>query len=402
MSITLRDCLKLPIFFSSYVAAGEKGLDHPVDTVTTAEIFPEDIEVFKKFAHPNELTISAFASIQDNPSMQLEIMRRSNEAKGAGLILFYVGIYLKEISKEMIQLANELQYPVIVIPSDADIAYVDMISAVMELIVKDKMKDDSFISTTNQYVNAVLNNNSPQTAFLSQSLNINDQELHGFCIMTGCDQNSLITCAQFLIQGLSDINIQTVCAAVDEHYVLLLYTKERENNIHSLYQEILDQYLSDGTYPDTLLIFSMFQKGIRSHLHNVYLNFCEFFSYFMIIFPYRTLFNYHAVSFIQNCLSIIRYENHYFDEGGTYHFFTSVLEPELFSTLCCFLLDGNMNTAATAKYLYVHTNTIIYRIRKIKERLHISLSELSDITTLSTIAAIYRIVNTPHSPMNRS
>lgn len=51
-----------------------------------------------------------------------------------------------------------------------------------------------------------------------------------------------------------------------------------------------------------------------------------------------------------------------------------------------------MSSSAAAKLLYVHTNTIIYRINKIKERLHLTLSDTSEINSLCTALAVRRIL----------
>lgn len=395
MSITVNDCLKLPIFASATVAAGASGLDRYVNTITTAEIISESEEEFNKIVRPNELTISAFASITDNLELQVATVRRSAAAKGAGLILFYVGIYLKEVSRQLLDVANELNYPIIVIPSDSGIAYVDMISSVMELLMKEKLRDKTVKESTNDYVSAVLNSNHVQSDILAQKLGINSRNLRGICVLSEIRElkssSAALARSENLSDSLRELGIEEISSVVDGKVVLLLFAESDKDLLNAAFEEELKIFTGSLEGSD-IIIFSHFSKTSEIPLNVIYFDLCNAVKYFPSIFPYRRGFNGFAVQFALNCENIIKYHQDYFNESRIYALLDQVTDEDLIKTLSIYMLDANMSPSAASKLLFVHTNTVNYRINKIKEKLHLTLSDTSEISSLSTALAIRRIL----------
>lgn len=395
MPITVRDCLKLPTFASAIVAAGETGLDHRVDTITIAEIIPDSDDVFKQYAHPNELTISAFASIANNPELQLRTIRRSAASNGAGLVLFYVGVYLKELSQEILDLANELSYPIIVMPLDSNVAYVDMIYSVMGLIMKEKLLNNTIKESTNDYVAALLSNNQIQADIYAKKLGICSNDLHGICIFSGNSNskanNSTLTLSKQFMFTLNNLGIQAISSTVDERVVLLLLSKSKVQSIYFAFKEELKNF-TNSINSSEVIVFAHFSKVSNIPLSDIYHNFCNAEKYLPIIFPYRNGFDSFSVQFALNCANIIKYNKEFFDESKIYSLLDKLDDDYLLETLSTYMLDSNMNSSVTSRYLYVHTNTIIYRINKIKDILHLTLTDTSEIVTLCTALAVRRII----------
>lgn len=394
MQITVKKCLSLPIFSSATVVAGADGLNHTVDSITTAEIFPENNEIFNKFVRPNELTISAFASIHDNLKIQQQVVRRSAASKGAGLILCYVGFYLKEISQDLINIANELNYPIIIIPSTTEIAYVDIIRSVMELVMKEKFIDKTFYGTAQDYVTAVINNNSIQADIIAKSLGINTDNLHGICTFSNLSQlqskEYLEAISQQFTQMLNEISIQTITSIIDGRFVLLLFSDYKKNYIYELFQKTLHSFIA-GIDSNDILVYANFNKYTMP-FHKLYADFCSAEKYLTLIFPNKSIFNTFAVQFTISCLDIIRDNQNFFNEDSLYRFFDNLGDEDLIKTLSIYILDSNMNSSVAAKILFVHTNTILYRIHKIKEALPLTLTDISELNSLSTALAIRRIL----------
>lgn len=69
MSVTLRDCLKLPSLSLGRVIAGHGGLDNIVATVSVMEFDDEEEE---DFVTPNELLISALYCVKDDVQASAE------------------------------------------------------------------------------------------------------------------------------------------------------------------------------------------------------------------------------------------------------------------------------------------------------------------------------------------
>ena len=89
MSVTVQDCLRLPSFHSARVIAGKNGLGRIVSSVSVIEIPAKSVEAISVF-NPNELLVTSFYSIKDDPTRQCEEMRNLYDAGGVALVLFYV------------------------------------------------------------------------------------------------------------------------------------------------------------------------------------------------------------------------------------------------------------------------------------------------------------------------
>lgn len=142
MSITLRDCLRLPSLNLGNVVAGARGLDQIVNTVSVLEFdYVDAIEVFT----PNELLISALFCVKDDVEAQCRFLKRSKSDGDIGLVLFYSDLIVGTLDDRFIETADMLDFPVIVL---SELKYSDVISEVMEAIFCDRKMNNNFISNT--------------------------------------------------------------------------------------------------------------------------------------------------------------------------------------------------------------------------------------------------------------
>ncbi|MBQ3399975.1 MAG: PucR family transcriptional regulator ligand-binding domain-containing protein, partial [Lachnospiraceae bacterium] len=151
MSVTVNDILKLPCLRDARVLAGKNGLSKEVSSITVLEFAePNDLQedLFQKNEfYGSEIVITAFASIADNIDHQCANIRRMAAVGEVGLIVYYVGILLPRIDQKLIDLADELDFALIVMPENRmDLRYSEVISEVMELIFRDQMSDNYFVS----------------------------------------------------------------------------------------------------------------------------------------------------------------------------------------------------------------------------------------------------------------
>jgi len=148
MSVTIADILRLPCLREASVLGGAAGLQKTVATVSVMEYTMTDD--FQEYLLNNidflgsELVITAFASIKDNVASQCLNLRRMAEVGEVGLVLFYVGILVPAVSKELTDLADELEFPLICMPERRTARYSEVISEVMEAIILDRINDIHF------------------------------------------------------------------------------------------------------------------------------------------------------------------------------------------------------------------------------------------------------------------
>ena len=67
--------------------------------------------------------------------------------------------------------------------------------------------------------------------------------------------------------------------------------------------------------------------------------------------------------------------------------------PELLNTVCTFLLDCDSSVTRTAEMLYLHKNTIKYRLQRISDLLGFRLGKMPETIGIYRGAAIYRLLN---------
>ncbi len=145
MTVTVRDCLKLPSLSEASVAAGEDGLDRIVLSISVLE-YAEPSVLQSDFFSGNQLLISALISIKDDVEAQCATIHRLHELGEAGLLLYYVGKFLPKLDEQLLEIANELKFPLICMPTDRHYRYNEVISEVMEIILCDRGDKIYFIS----------------------------------------------------------------------------------------------------------------------------------------------------------------------------------------------------------------------------------------------------------------
>lgn len=151
MSITVRDCLKLPSLSLGKVIAGRKGLDSIVTTVSVLEF---DDEAEEELITPNELLITALYAAKNDIDAQCRILKSCKRNGDVGVVLFYSDVIMESISQRLIDTADMLNLPVILLPEkDMNLKYSDVISDVMEAVLYDKKVNNYFVSSTMERLN---------------------------------------------------------------------------------------------------------------------------------------------------------------------------------------------------------------------------------------------------------
>lgn len=141
MSITVRDCMMLPAFRTSKLVAGEGGLDRIVSSVSVVEFSSNSV------FNPNELLVSAFYEIRDDPEAQCREIEGLVRTGAVALMLFYVNDILGELAPEVVNTADRLDLPLIVVDDGhTELKYSDVITDVMDAVVRDRLFNENSLS----------------------------------------------------------------------------------------------------------------------------------------------------------------------------------------------------------------------------------------------------------------
>ena len=151
MSVTVSDLLKLPSLRQARVIAGHGGLKRLVASISVLESVDPDVlvsEIFpsNKYAG-GEIVITGFLNCLHNVDTQCSNLQRLIEGGEVGLVLYYVGVYLSEVDRRLIDMANAHDFVLICMPEgERNLRYSDLISDVTECIYRDRSSSRSLVS----------------------------------------------------------------------------------------------------------------------------------------------------------------------------------------------------------------------------------------------------------------
>ena len=131
MSITVRNILSLPSFQNAVVLAGGESLENEVLQVSIADSPLSDVDyvVSKK----GDFYLSGFYFAKDSLESMYGFLRALKDTNASGLCL--TDEYVKEFPDEIVAYCNAIEIPVLLV--SVDIPYSTMIKEIMELIIFD-------------------------------------------------------------------------------------------------------------------------------------------------------------------------------------------------------------------------------------------------------------------------
>ena len=125
------------------------------------------------------------------------------------------------------------------------------------------------------------------------------------------------------------------------------------------------------------------------HLINETLGFVNY------IFPRKRLFSKFELAFVGNCVSIAfaggATKRNYLDLVKAFRKSPDKKMRELEETLGVFMLDAGLSTARASRIMGVHSNTIQYRLKRIREILGVDITATTIVPGLMMAMAILRI-----------
>ena len=150
MSVSVSDLLGLPSLRAARVAAGHQGLGNMVSAISVLEAV--DIGTLQSLAMAeapysgSELILTGFLNAKNSIDAQCASLRHLASIGAAGVVVYYVGIDIPYIDEKLINLANQIDFPLIIMPENRpDLRYSDVISEVMEIIIRDRSNSASLL-----------------------------------------------------------------------------------------------------------------------------------------------------------------------------------------------------------------------------------------------------------------
>lgn len=124
-------------------------------------------------------------------------------------------------------------------------------------------------------------------------------------------------------------------------------------------------------------------------------------AFIQLIFPRKRSFSKYELALASNCVNICikggSVKRNYLDLIKPFTDSREARGKHLMETLETFVLDAGLSTAKTAKIMGIHSNTVQYRLKRIKEILKVDITGNTIVPGLMMALAVARIEKEVHS-----
>lgn len=376
MSITVKEALALEVLSEAKLIAGESGLERLIEKVNVTEC-----PMNWKRNRQGEFFLSALYANKENTKEQYETIKILIDTGASGLCL--IDKYFVDLDSSIKELADENSFPIIIIP--AYIYYSDIISSIMNAIIRKK----SFFMLEMMIDNLISNYENPEKVKkIAGQINKNfDSKIMSIYCKLG--KTDLLRKYELIQNSFIDRDNWSVIKFRSGTLILLSFSPEI-TNIEYIVNNVLNKikFIAGNCYIGISNIYNNidnFGTCIEEALLTVELSekilkkevaYHKDIGLYKIILPYKD--EYAFKRFHKEIISpISEYDKLY--------------KSQLLETAIQYINnEGDFSKAADK--LYIHENTVRYRINKIKEILGINTGFGSFYEQLSIAIKLHNLI----------
>ncbi len=374
MIITCNNILTLPHLEKMKVVAGRGGLDRIISWVHVMEN-PEHSAWLKG----GELLLISGINIKGDLKSLLHLIKDINSRNLAGVVI-NVGPYIQSIPKEVIELADSLDFPVFELPFE--VKFIDVSQSVCRAIFMSKIEQesmDSFIEDiiyrdltfTDDILNrAILYGYNPEKSYCSFIISIDN---FATFIKNNkiIDEEKILQIKQRVQHVVVDImnkwNKKTI-HTVRRESVILIFPINKKENVNSIAEEIGNNIRCKIQGITVNIGIGRPQRQLKDFRKSVYeaqkalkiLKACEkkdSISNYVDMGIYRLFFEMNKQEEMKEL---------YYETLGKLVNYDLKNSTNLVDTLEAYIEEGG-NLINTSNRLFIHKNTVKYRVKRIEE-----------------------------------
>ena len=363
--VTIAQLLHLPSLREATVVAGHRGLHKPVTAVSVLEYAGgnKGEDVNKSLAE-SELVLTAFANVPDDYALQCRNIRSLHQTGEAGLVLYYVGVFMPELHISLLRTANELDFPLICMPQNrSDYRYSEVIGEVVEAIFHDRRQQTELQlsaqppeTAISALLSAIVQDEPLKMRRLADVLRIDVASIHGMWVLYAEGTAWQKTAVETLRSSLH-IHCRIVVAEEYESCVVAFFDDDNlPSDLGSAVVRQLEETGISVTMCESRNLLDTTDVRTAYLLTRNYQEACR------LIWPSGRRFNRQELRFaaaVSNLiaealapLAPLRLQR----DGG-----------ELITTLTIHFLDCEYSVTRTAAAMFLHKNTIKYRLGRLTE-----------------------------------
>ena len=392
MSIMVKDILKLNTLKQIKLIGGSTGIEKCIDWIYVSECLEDPLEGIK-WLQGGEIVIITGVGIKSNVSVLTKLIKGISEKNGVGLIV-NIGKYINQVPKEAIEIANKLEIPLFTLPWE--VRLVEVSKEISNAIILARIEENSM----NNFLNNILFGRIELEGDIKEKANYFGYNLEGKCciciiqiqgfekiirLKNSDDEISISKVKLTFRKIVQDIleKYSLKVPIIDNDDAVIVLNRAEENCMIRLekalkeIQEIIKKRATGlsvkvgigNDYEDLNLMkhsYNEAQMVIESLS-------CEGTN--EAIKKYRDIGVYGLLFSITNKKIL---ENYYKEVLGP------IIENEKKNKEVSFIrildmyLKENCNLTLAAEKLYLHRNTLTYRIKKIEQLLNCDLHNFED------------------------
>ena len=396
MSIIVKDILKLESLKEMELVAGNTGLERSVEWIYVAECFEDPMEGIK-WLQGGEMVFITGVGMKDDMSVLTKFIKGINEKNGSGLIV-NIGPYIESIPEEAINLANEIEFPLFMLPWKVKL--VEISREISNAIVLSRIEENSL----NHFLSNILFGDGELEGEAIEKAAYFGYNLDGECCICVIDIDGF---EKFLkLKNLEDeISISKLKSTfrkivqdrlekyalkvpiIDKDDAVIFFSRCEENYMNRVdkalreIKEIIKKRI-DGlsvsvgignSYKD----LKMMKQSLNEAELAIHSAKCQGLD--DTITKYKDIGIYGLLFNVKNKRIL---EDYYLDVlGPIIENDTTIKDISSIQILETYL-NENCNITTSAEKLFIHRNTLKYRIKKIEELLNCDLHNFNDCTKI--------------------
>lgn len=375
MSITCKDLLTLPSFKNITLIGGEKGLNR-----TLTWPYVGQTANVSEWIHGGELLFLTGIGLDNTYSTLNDLVNECVAKHLCGMVILIGSDYIKEIPEFLIDLAEKYKFPLFKMPWN--IKLIDVTKEIVELIMIDKQTKEKSKNFLNRLILAEageqasiddlastyhipLNPYRFMSIFHIEGINNSPEEFLRIDFLQESFQQSIISlCKQKNIPLITTISGNNILCFISSNSV-----KEAEDSmiyLESCYNLLMKIYSSEKiylgigrVYPEEEPLTTSYHEAKKAQ------ELCKKIRSDKNIMRYQDLGIFKLFLNVQNKNELRNYYNYKLEPLIKYD---TQNQSDLLGTLKAYL-ENDCNLVNTARALFIHRNTLIYRLNKIKELL---------------------------------
>lgn len=396
MAICCRDLFQLKNFSKAKLLAGEKGLNREISWP-----YVRTTESISQWLYGEELIFVIYTDIRQDDNSFLSLIEECIDKKLSGIVVLIDDKDIESIPKNVIDKANEHDFPIIVMPWN-----IKLIDITQEILFKLEQKQEEKKNAKRFLESIIFSQDHLQEDIhaLAEFYNIKLRPFHYVCIFKIQTPSNvsydLEQINKHIIHSLEEvINIDNQTLIPMEYANNLMFLifsndySEGEKSVEAV-EAVFNLVNSRYAEVENSLSFSR----IRESNSDIKISYKEAFKALSMIDIYNRdlkIIKYKELGIIRwlvELSDIKEIQRYCYENLGPILEYDKKHGMDLMGTLKCYF-QNNRHLLKTSQELFIHRNTLLYRLSTIKELLKIDLDDAMIDLELFNSILIYEFIN---------